>query len=53
MSMVETICDAVGTPNTGYGEDESEDKIDFLTQALANLATTTSELENKIRVDHT
>ena len=52
-SMVETIYDAVGAHNTGYGEDESEDKMDLLTQALANLATTTSELENKIRVDHT
>ena len=51
--LVETIFVAMGAPNTVYGEDESEDKMYLLRQALANLATTTSDLENKIRVDHT
>ena len=53
LSMVKNIFDAVGAPNRGYGEDESENEMDLLTQALVNLATTNSELENKIRVDHT
>ena len=52
MSMSEAIYDSVGCPNTSYGADDTEDKMDLLTQAMSNLTSATTDLEDKVIMDH-
>ena len=52
LAMSETIFYSVGASNTGYGVDDSEDKLNLMTQAMSNLAGATADLDVKILVDH-
>ena len=52
MSMAESIYNSVGCSNSSYGADDMEDKMDLLTQAMSNLTSATTDLEDKVVMDH-